>query len=458
MAKKKKFEILAKNIISLVGGKTNISYFTHCVTRLRFNIKDKGMVKIGEIEKIEGVVGCQWSGEQFQIIIGNSVKEAYEDIKRENDLEETGTVESNIPKQKGNNLNRIIQYISGSIIETMAPMLGCAWINILLTILTMFNLINTEGSTYKILYIVANTFSYFIPIMVANAAAKRLKTNNYMAMTLAAILISPDLVNLFGTGDSLSIFSLPITNATYSGSIFPILLIVPTLKYVDDFVGKFIPTSLKIFLQPFLTLMIMVPIALVVLGPIGAILGNCLASMINYLYGKSAWLTIMLLCAIFPFVVMTGMHWALIPLIMTYWLEYGFDPIIMVSMLVHNMAEGSATLAVAFKSKNTMIKSTAGASGVSCIVAGVTEPALYGINLKYKTPLIAVCIGSGLAGLFAGLMGIASYGGASNILGVVGFFGDKGMANVYMGIITMVIAMIVSFVVTFVLYKDPSEE
>lgn len=461
MAKTNKYQQLADQIVPLIGGKDNLVSFVHCATRLRFNVKDKSRPEIEKIKNLPGVVGTNWAGDQLQLIIGQTVGDAYSLICEVNDIKAASAPVDEAPavnKSWKDRFNDVLQYISGSLIACMAPMMAGAWVIILLTILSTLNLINTESTTYQILNIMGNAFFAFMPIAIANAAAKRLKTDPYMAMSIAMIMVSPDLAALFATGEPVSFLGMPVMAATYTNTVFPVLLMVPVLKVVYDFFGKHSPSLLKIFLQPFLTLLVVAPISLLVTGPLGALLGNYLAAGIDAVYNFAPWLAAGLLGAAFPFIVMTGMHYALIPLCTTYFMTYGYDPLIMVVMFLSNMAEGSAALGVALKSKDENIKSTALSAGVSGIVAGITEPALYGINLRFKLPLLSVCLGTGLACMLCGFTSTGCYMGGTNIMGILGFVSPTNPNNFIIGCIAFAIVLIVPFVMSYLTYNRKVNE
>lgn len=448
------YKELAKNILEQIGGTGNIVKAQHCATRLRINVKDKSLVHSDKINEYQYVLGSQWSGNQFQIIFGDKVTDVYNDFVEISQIsKETPNVEIS-EKNKKITLDSVLQYISGAMIDTIPGMLGCAFIAVILSILTTFNLLNTESSTYQIMNIAGTAFFSFFPIIVGSSAAKRIGTNEYMAMAIGAVLSSAELAQLFTSGSPLTLFGLPVTAVTYASTVFPILMIVPVLKVVYDFFGKYTPGMVKIFVQPLLTLLVMLPIALCVLGPIGGILGNFLASGVDYLYQHVGILAVALLCALYPLLVMTGMHYALIPICTAYFVAKGFDPLVMVAMIIANMAQGSAAIGVSIKSKNIEVKELGLSTGISCILAGITEPALYGINLRYKTPLIAASIGGGLAGLIGGIFQLKMYGGVPNIFGLVGFFGSAGIQNFYVGLAAVAVALVTPAIIVQFIYKE----
>lgn len=443
----------AEAILKQVGGEKNVGEVTHCITRLRFILKDGSIPNDKEIEKIPGVIRVIRQGGQYQVVIGNEVSNVYSALLKLGDFEET-TGGSQTGGSKEGWLSRLCGFVAGCMTPLLPAMLGCGMIKVVLTLLTTFHLLSTSGSTYAILNAAGDAFFYFMPIMLGYTTARRLGSSPYLAMVMAAVLLHPDLAALFGSG-SVIYFGLPVTAATYSSSVLPILLMVPIMKYIEIFADKICPNMVKVFLKPLIVIFVSLPIALVIVGPIGVILGNYLADGVNFLYSRIGWLTIMLLSAAMPFIVMTGMHYALLPICTISLSTLGFDAILVPTMFCSNLAQGGAALAAALKNKNKDEKATASAAGISAVIAGVTEPAMYGVTLKYKTPMIAAVCGAGLSGLFAGITGLVAYtiGGSPSSLSLIQMIGGGSFTNLINGIITMAISVAVSFVLCLILYK-----
>ena len=443
----------AETILKQVGGEENVSGVTHCITRLRFTLKDDSIPNDKNIEKIPGVIRAIRQGGQYQVVIGNEVSNVYgELIKLGRFDEETGGRQTGSSKEGW--FSRLCGFVAGCMTPLLPAMLGCGMIKVVLTLLTTFNLLDTAGSTYAILTVAGDAFFYFMPIMLGYTTAKRLGCCPYLAMVMAAVMLHPDLTALLKT-DSVTYFALPVTSATYSSSVLPILLMVPIMKYIELFADKICPNLVKVFLKPLIVIFISLPIALVVIGPIGVILGNYLAAGVNFLYSRVGWLTIMLLSATMPFIVMTGMHYALVPICTISLANLGFDAILVPTMFCSNLAQGGASLAAALKTKNKDEKSTASAAGISAVIAGVTEPAMYGVTLKFKTPMIAAVCGAGISGLYAGITGLVAYtmGGSPSSLSLIQMIGGGSFTNLINGVVTMVISVTVSFFLCLVLYK-----
>ncbi len=456
---KNDFRADAEKIIEAIGGKDNIISVTHCMTRLRFNLADEDLASDSEVEAIGSVLRVIKQGGQYQVVIGNDVPKVFAalvelGVSRDNI---TDAVKKEGSGKKLNIFSRFFGFVAGSMTPLLPAMLGGGMVKVLVTLLTTFNWLSTTSTTYAVLSIIGDALFYFLPILLAASIAERLGSSKPLAMLIAGVLLHPDLTALFAAGP-VKFIGLPVTSAVYSSSVLPILIMVPIMKYIEDFADRISPNLIKVFFKPFLVVLISAPLALIVVGPIGAIAGNYLADGINFLYARAGWFTIAALAALMPFIIMTGMHYSLIPLATISLSSLGFDPILIVTMFCSNLAQGASSLAVAVRSKDKSVRQVAAGSGVSAIVAGVTEPALYGVTMKYKTPLIASCIAAGVAGGFAGFRGLVAYtlGGSPSVFSLVQMIGGDSFANLTTGLITMAIVLILSFTLTLVLYREKS--
>ncbi|MCH3971473.1 MAG: beta-glucoside-specific PTS transporter subunit IIABC [Oscillospiraceae bacterium] len=450
----------AAEILRGVGGEKNVSSMTHCMTRLRLILKDDQVPKDSEMLKIPGVLRTVRQGGQYQIVIGSQVSHIYDELQKLGNFTAASTDEE-APKsaQKENILSRLFGFIAGCMTPLLPALMGGGMLKVLITLLTALGWISTKGSTYAVLNIMGDAPFYFLPIMLAYTCARRVSVNPILAMCIAGVMLHPNLAALFKAGQAVTFLKLPVTATTYSGSVIPILMMIPLMKYIERFAEKISPDMVKVFLKPMLVLLISAPVALIVVGPLGGIIGGWLATGVTFLYTHAGWLTIMLLAAVFPFIVMTGMHYALFPIALNSIAAMGYDPILMVIMFCSNLAQGAACFGVAVRTKNKTMRQTASAAGVTAIVAGVTEPALYGVTLKLKRPLATACIGSGIAGLFCGIVGarVFAFNATSNVFTLITMIGGGSMKYLIYGLIAMAIALIVSFVGTLLAVRmdDP---
>ncbi|MEH2932015.1 PTS transporter subunit EIIC [Candidatus Ventrimonas sp. KK005] len=459
MAKKSKYENLVNSVVGLMGGKDNIAGFTHCVTRLRFNVKDKNLVKAEELEKTEGVVGCQWSGEQFQIIIGQAVGDVYGMICDKEGFAKKGEVkdENDTPKKKMG-IGLLFENIAGCMIPLLPMFIGVGMVKVLLTIFSQTGLLGAESPTYQFLTFASDAGFYFLPIFAGMTSAKKFGASPALGMLLGAMLIHPTFVGLVAEGTPAAIFGITVYPGTYTSSIFPSIVTVYVMSKIEKFLRKYIPELLRTFAVPLLTILIMIPIMFCITAPIGSVIGTYLAVAIQWGNDVLGPIGIAILAAIFPFLVLTGMHTALIPYGVQAFTSLGYLPNA-ICTLSSNINQGAATAAVAVKTKNKQLRATALSCTTTAVIAGVTEPAMFGVNLRYKTPMIGVVVGSFASGLFAGFFRVYAYsfGTASGIFSFPGYMGGPGVSNVVFAVLSCVIGFAVTFIVTYILYKDEAE-
>lgn len=455
MAGNEKFSQLAKTIIENVGGSVNVTNLTHCTTRLRFNLKDENLANTSVLENTVGILGITQSGGQYQVIIGNDVARVFTAI---NDQE--NFTSQNVSDDSGKNKNvivRVLDTLAGIFTPILPAMIGCAMIKAVLIILKTFNLIDLEGQLYQILTFAGDSAYYFMPMLLAWSAASKFKTNVGLALVLAGFLLHPTFSTMLSSGDRISLLGLPVTNATYSSSVLPIILSVWVLSYVEKFAENIVPNVVKSIFKPLLIILIMLPLTLVVLGPIGAIAGNYLASAVSFINEHAGWLVSAIIGAAFPFLIMTGMHYSLGPVVMTAYAATGTDGIVGPGMLVHSFTQSGAALAVALKTKNLSLKQVAFSTSLTAAL-GVTEPAMFGVNLKLRKPLYAVVIAGAVAGCYVGLFGVArSALGITGLLTFPAFITENPMSIVH-AIIGSLLGFVVAFLLTFVFGFEDLDE
>lgn len=452
------YENLAKQILKNVGGQENVSNLTHCATRLRFNLKDVSKANTETIKKTKGVMGVVDKGGQYQVIIGNDVNHVYKEIMKIANIE--GNSESKEVDDR-KTVAKVIDTITGIFTPILPAITAAGMMKAVLALLTAFKLISTDSQSYQIFNFMADAAFYFLPIFLANSAAKKFKCNPYLAMMLGGILLHPTFVTMVNTaketGESLSIFGLPITLASYSSSVLPIILGVWFMSYVEPIADKISPKAIKFFTKPLITAVVSGIVILVVIGPIGYIVSDKVGLGIKTLESYASWLVPTLLGGLTPLLVMTGTHYGLIPIGINNRMTMGYDTIIYPGMLASNVSQGGAALAVAIKSKNKEIKQLASSAGITA-VCGITEPALYGVNLRFKTPLYASMIGGAAGGLFLGLFRVSNYsGGSPGFLTLPSYIGGESMMNFVYACIGAVISVVVAFVAGLILYKDKVE-
>ncbi|MGQ8872228.1 beta-glucoside-specific PTS transporter subunit IIABC [Paenibacillus sp. TSA_86.1] len=449
----------AKAILDKVGGQENINDFLHCSTRLRMNLKDPNQAKTEEIKAMDGVMGAVYSGGQYQVIIGNDVSYVYNELKEMITINTEGNPEPN--KKRDMSFKGLFESFAGLITGIFQPIIpaiaAAGMFKALLLLCTSLGILSKESQIYALLLTIADSAFYFLPVLLAYSSAQKFKTNPYIAATLAGVLLHPKMITLLGGEVPVEIAGVPVPNISYASSVLPIILTVWLMSYVEKFADKVSPGPVKIFLKPLIVILVMAPLALTVLGPIGNYLGVGLSDGLFWIQGKIGWLTVVILAVFLPFIVMFGMHKVFYPVIFAAMVSPGYETLIHSAMLSSNMAQGAGALAVWFLAKDKKLKQVALPAGISGLF-GITEPALYGVHLRLKRTLVACMIGAGSAGLFAGIVNLKAYAAVGpGLASLPMFIGAEN--NFTYALITAAISIVVTpIAVYFIGFNDPGVE
>ena len=440
------------DVLELVGGKSNVDKLTHCATRLRFELRDMSKVDVNKIKNLPGVISVVNKGGQFQVIIGNEVQSAYRAILNKLGNKTSSNKESDKKKEKQGLVSEFISVISTTFTPMIPAITGAGMIKALLAILTLTGILSSDSHTYALLNTISDAAFYFMPILLAYGAAIKFECNPILAITVAGVLLHPNIGGLLASGEAISFMGVPVRLTDYAGSVLPIM------SYIERFAEKVSPSIIKFFTKPLLVLLLTAPLALIVIGPFGTYLNDLVAVGAEIINGKASWLIPFLMGALQPFLVVTGTAWAMTPIATMQLSSMGSEMINGPGMLASNIAQGGATLAVAFKTKNKSLKQLAASSGFTAVL-GITEPSLYGVTLKLKKPLIAAMIGGGVAGIYAGAVGLVRYAFVSPGLAALPAFIGENPMNIVHAIVTCLIAFGVTFILTLVIgFDDPVEE
>lgn len=451
---------IAQQVLAAVGGAGNVSSVTHCMTRLRFVLKDQTIPNKDEISKIKGVVGVNISGGQYQVIIGNSVGNVYREMLALGGLSDT----QNGPavKQKVNPISAALDFIAGCMTPLFTAIIAGGLIKVLLVVFgpTLLGLMSDTSDTYILMNALGDAPFYFLPILVAITASKKLGCNSFLAAMVSSMLVYPNLITLLSSDTPTYLFGvIPVMHGSYASSIIPAMLATILLKYVEILVDKITPDWSKNFLKPLLIVIITAPITLCLLAPLGLMIGNVLQVIINTIYGFAPWLAMLLFAGFMPFIVMTGMHWAFVPACLMSLADPGFELMLLPAMLCSNIAQAGATFGAAFKTKDKDIKQMAFPAAISALLAGVTEPAMYGVTLRLKKPMIGACIAGAIGGLIAGFVNLKAFAFATPCLtAIVQFISPEGGSNFMFACIIFAVVLVLSFVLAFILTPANAEE
>lgn len=471
-----KYDGLAKIIIKNVGGKSNVISLTHCVTRLRFKLKDDSKANSDLLKKTDGIVTVMQSGGQFQVVIGKSVPDVFVVVNEIGGFGELSESQSDVKGKRMSPGAAFIDIITGVFLPTLGVLAATGMIKGLLALLTYFGVLTAESSTYQLLYAVSDGFFHYLPIFLGYTAAKKFNVNLFVGMALGSALLYVDDVLVMAGKEAVStLFSstpfamnvygeflgLPITlpASGYASSVVPIIIAVFIASKVEKFMKKVMPDSVKTFLVPMFTLAICTPLTFIVVGPIASVLTSLVGIITSSAFGLSPVFAGILVGGFWQVLVIFGLHWGMIPIVMTNFSTLGYD-FILSPFFAATFAQTAVVLAILLKTKDQKLRSLCIPSFVSGIF-GVTEPAIYGITLPRKKPFIISCIGAAIGGGIIGAAGVKSY-----MLAGMGIFGFTAYINgatndisgMVWAIIACVVAIVFSFIVTYVLYTDKKKK
>ncbi|OAT29672.1 PTS system arbutin/cellobiose/salicin-specific IIBC component [Buttiauxella brennerae ATCC 51605] len=453
----KNYAAVSQSIVDAIGGAGNVRAVTHCMTRLRFVLNDDSRVDAAQLKAISGVLGVVRSENQCQVIIGNTVSQAYAEVLK---LLPEGIQPAEPAQGKGKiTLKRIGAGILDALIGTMSPLIpaiiGGSMVKLLAMILDMTGVFEKGSSTLVILNVIGDGAFFFLPVMVAASAAVKFKTNMSLAIAIAGVLVHPNFVDLMAKaaqGQHVEFMGMTVTAVKYTYTVIPALCMTWLLSYIERWVDRITPAVTKNFLKPMLIVLISAPIAIMLIGPLGIWIGTGISSLVYTIHHYLGWLSVAIMGALWPLLVMTGMHRVFTPSIIQTIAETGKEGMVMPSEIGANLSLGGSSLAVAWKTKNPELRQTALAAAASAIVAGISEPALYGVAVRLKRPLIAALISGFVCGAVAGIGGLASHSMASpGLFTSVQFFDPANPMSIVWVFGVMILAVVLSFFLTLLL-------
>lgn len=440
----------ATAIVELIGGKENIAHLEHCSTRLRFTLKDNSLVQKDALEKVDGVIGVR-QNVQCQVIIGNDVVEVYDEVM--NVLGHELTADGGSEAKQKQSWGAVLLDFIISIFQPLIPAVaGGGVLKSLLLLASVTGLMDNTSQTYQILNLIGGAPLYFLPILVAITTANKLKVNQLVAVSAVGALILPELTTLLTDGAAFMGFGLQ--NIAYASQVFPAILTVLFYAQIEKLFTRISPKPIRIFFVPMMSLVITVPVALLILGPLGFEVGTIFSAAIIWLYAHLGWVATGILAAVLPLMVVTGMHKAMIPYAVSSMSEMGAELLYLPASLAHNIAEAGACFAVSVRTKDQKLRSTAVSAGISALF-GITEPALYGVTILHKRVLYGVMASSLVGGAVAGLFAIKAFALVGPGLASITMFVDEANPmNLVWALVTLGISFAVSFVLVLFLFKD----
>ena len=440
----------ATAIVELIGGKENIAHLEHCSTRLRFTLKDNSLVQKDALEKVDGVIGVR-QNVQCQVIIGNDVVEVYDEVM--NVLGHELTADGGSEGKQKQSWGAVLLDFIISIFQPLIPAVaGGGVLKSLLLLASVTGLMDNTSQTYQILNLIGGAPLYFLPILVAITTANKLKVNQLVAVSAVGALILPELTTLLTDGAAFMGFGLQ--NIAYASQVFPAILTVLFYAQIEKLFTRISPKPIRIFFVPMMSLVITVPVALLILGPLGFEVGTIFSAAIIWLYAHLGWVATGILAAVLPLMVVTGMHKAMIPYAVSSMSEMGAELLYLPASLAHNIAEAGACFAVSVRTKDQKLRSTAVSAGISALF-GITEPALYGVTILHKRVLYGVMASSLVGGAVAGLFAIKAFALVGPGLASITMFVDEANPmNLVWALVTLGVSFAVSFVLVLFLFKD----
>ena len=433
------YSITAKEIVKELGGDENIVNVTHCATRLRFILKDESVVDGAKVAKIPGVITTVQAGGQYQIVIGNHVSDAYAFVMKlvhveSGEIQDTG--------KKAGVVSRIIDVISSIFAPFLYTLAACGILQGILGVLVALNWIDTTGGTYQILNFVSWTAFTFLPVLIAVTASKKFNVNVFIAVVIACALVSPDYIAMVNAGDPVKFLGIPVQLLSYTSSVIPIILAIWIASYVQKFFDKVLPIVVRNLFTPMFTIAIMVPLTLLVFGPVGNTIGGAIGDIYNTLYGLSPIVAGVVVGGLWEVLVIFGVHWGITPVTVGNYANLGYDTFTGLQASAV-FSQAGAALGVFLKTKDKEMKGVSLSAAITGLF-GITEPAIYGVNLRLKKPMICGCIAGAIGGGIGGAFQAVSW--SYNMPGIATL-----PAYFKAGHMTQFIGLVISILVSFVL-------
>lgn len=444
----------AEQVISLLGGKDNITTYLHCVTRLRFNIKDESKADMKKIKSVPGVMGTAIQNGQYQVIVGTNVEQVFKEVdkllKTENAPDHLAKPHSDQPTRKKVSLNAVLDVISGIFAPILPALVAGGILKGILAIILSLKWVNEGSTTLALFNLIADIPFYFLPFLLAISSSRKFKVNEYLGICMAGALLYPSFVDALNNKDTaFSLLDLPIPVFNYANSVFPVILGVGLMAIIYRMVDKFIPSVLKMVVVPAVTLIFSVPIALLVIAPIGAYGGIYLAEGIVWLFDTFGLFAGFLLGFFTPLIVLTGMHQSTSPIQIQNISSLGYDYLLPISFC-HNMAESGAAFGAALRMKDKKARSVALSTSFSAFL-GISEPAMYTVNFVHKTPFISAMIATGIGGALTVVFGVKCFAFVMPGITSLPVYADPkgGLTNLLLMVISILSTFVIGFIISY---------
>lgn len=450
----KDYTQLAKSIVELVGGEENVISLTHCVTRLRFKLKDEGKADEAALNKTPGVVKVVKAGGQFQVVIGNAVTDVYDAVLKNSSIKAAGgDAPAEAPKEgeKQGIGAMLVDTVSGIFMPFMGAFTGAGLLKGFLVLFVNLGLLDNTSTTYTFLYAAGDCVFYFMPIFLAFSAGKKFGAKQFLTVAIAATMVYPSIVALNGSADPVTFLGIPVHMISYTSSVLPIIVAAWVQAKFEKALTKVLPKMLQGLLIPLLDLVVLIPAAFIVIGPVTDTAGNLVAGGIETVTHIAPAIAGFAMGALWPVMIIFGIHWGFVPIALNNMATLGYDYLLPMTVGC-NFGIGAACLAVFLKTKNAQLRETAGSAAISALIGGVTEPGVYGVLLRFKKPMVLMCLVNGIGGAICGIFNVTrDVQIGVNLLTLPAVHAVYGI----WGTVAIVISLVGAFILTFLFgYND----
>ncbi|MFW8617431.1 PTS transporter subunit EIIC [Enterococcus innesii] len=446
------YKVMAKNILEKIGGAENVRNMTHCATRLRLTLHDAAKADDQAVENIDGVINVINKAGQYQLLIGTEVGKLYDEFEplvKGNESSGSPTTEE---QASGSIISNIFSAVSAIFAPLLPVLAGSGILRGLLILFVQLGIISEDSGTYSILFVASMSVFYFLPVLLAFTSARRFGASPYISALIGAALINPDFIALMGgagNGATTEFFGIPVVLMNYNSTVVPIILSIWAFSYLYKFLDKHIPETLKLVVVPLVSLAIMVPLTVIVIGPIGVYSGEAVANVVNWLIERSSVLTGILVGGGWSVLVSLGIHWAVNPIMINNVSTYGFDYIVPFTFAC-NFAVIGTTIGVYFKAKDKKLRSFALTGLVTIALSAIIEATLFGLLVKNKKLFLAQIIGGAVGGAYLGLMQVVTNAFVFGSVTTFPAFVGSTSSNFIQAMIGLLISMVVSAILAFV--------
>lgn len=452
----KDFKKLALDIVARVGGEENVVSLTHCVTRLRFVLKDESKADTAALNGTKGVIKVIQAGGQYQVVIGNDVGDVYDAVLANTKVKAAGDEAAQpgakaAPGKKKSILgDGFVSVVSGIFMPFMGAMTGAGLLKGFLVLFVTLGVLSKESTTYTILYAAGDGVFYFLPFFLAFTAAKTFGAKPFVTMAIAAAMVYPNIVALNGA-EGVAFLGIPVQMISYTSSVLPIIAACFVQAQFEKVLYKYIPKLVSGMLVPVITMVVLIPLTFLVVGPVTNAIGSLLSSAVLAAMDFCPPVAGFLMAALWPVMIIFGVHWAFVPIALNNMMTLGYDSILPLTVGC-NFGIAAATLAILLKTRNTELKETATSASISALIGGVTEPAVYGVLMRFKKPMVIVCLVNGIGGALCAMFHVVRDTQISvNLLTMPAIYAVYGI----WGIVAIVISLVGSFVLTWTIgYSD----